>query len=88
MDFFFFVTVACGGCGCSRFLFVYVCVWVLKEGKAKLSGLSNKFGGGVSRVRIFELEDFLVSDLWEWQIYLVDLRMGNGWAWHGFTNKK
>jgi hypothetical protein len=68
--------------------YLCMCVWVLKEGRAELSGLLNKFGGGVSGERIFELEDFLASDLWEWQIYLVDLRMGNGWVWHGFTNKK
>ena len=52
-----------------------------------MSGLLDKFGGGVSRERTFELEDFLASELWEWQIYLVDPRMGNGWAWYGFTNK-
>jgi hypothetical protein len=68
--------------------YLCMCVWVLKEGGAELSGLLDKFGGGVFGERIFELEDFLASDLWEWQIYLVDLRMGNGWAWHGFTNKK
>ena len=54
--------------------YLCICVWVLKEGRAELSGLLNKFGGGVSGERIFELEDFLASDLWEWQIYLVDLR--------------
>ena len=67
--------------------YLCICVWVLKEGGAEFSGLLDKFGGGVSRERTFELEDFLASDLWEWQIYLVDLRMGNGWAWYGFTNK-
>ena len=68
--------------------YLCMCVWVLKEGRVELSGLSDKFGRGVSGDRIFELEDFSVSNLWEWQIYLVNLRMGNGWAWHGFTNKK
>jgi hypothetical protein len=28
--------------------YLCMCVWVLKEGGAELSGLSDKFGGGVS----------------------------------------
>ena len=45
--------------------YLCMCVWVLKEGGAKLGGLLDKFGGGVFGERIFELEDFLASDLWE-----------------------